>query len=112
MATCSGRDVSTGEFIEIQANTTITHVDPLLAAPKDDIWIAPGFIDLQVNGFAGADYNSPDTSAEAIAASIRAIFSTGVARFFPTVITGAPERMVAALRNLVRVRQSLEDGPA
>jgi len=112
MTKCSGRDVSTGEFMEIQADTTITHVDPLLAPPPDDTWIAPGFIDLQVNGFAGADYNSPQTTAEEIAASIRAVCSTGVTRFFPTVITGAPERMLAALGNLARVRDALPDGPA
>jgi len=112
MVKCSGRDVSTGEFIEIQADATITHVDPLLSPHDEDIWIAPGFIDLQVNGFAGADYNSPETSAGSIAESLHAIFSTGVARFFPTVITGAPERMVAALRNLAHARETLPQGSA
>jgi N-acetylglucosamine-6-phosphate deacetylase len=116
MAKCSGRDVSTGEFIEIQSDSTITYVNPDLntsPSPSDEsLWIAPGFIDLQVNGFAGADYNSPGTTAEAIAISLRAIFSTGVTRFFPTVITGAPERMLAALRNLAHARESLANGDA
>ncbi len=53
--------------------------------------MAPGFIDLQVNGFAGVDYNSPTATVEEIAGSIRALFATGVTRFFPTVITGSPE---------------------
>ncbi len=59
---------------------------------EDAFVIAPGFVDLQVNGFAGVDYNSPVASHEEIARSIRAMFSTGVTRFFPTVITGAPDR--------------------
>ncbi len=73
---------------------------------------SPGFIDLQVNGFAGADYNSPAATHEEIAHSITALFSTGVTRFFPTVITGSPERMSRALANLAAARESLEFGTA
>src|SRR5262249_41723291 len=47
-----------------------------------------------------------------IARSICTLFSTGVTRFFPTVITGAPERMLGALRNLAAARESLPDGGA
>ena len=30
--------------------------------PRLDVYLAPGFIDLQVNGFAGVDYNHPRTT--------------------------------------------------
>jgi N-acetylglucosamine-6-phosphate deacetylase len=40
------------------------------------------------------------------------LFSTGVTRFFPTVITGAPEEMLGALRNLSQAREKLPEGPA
>jgi N-acetylglucosamine-6-phosphate deacetylase len=72
----------------------------------------PGFVDLQVNGFAGVDFNSPDASQAEIARAIQAIFSTGVTRFFPTVITGDPAEMRAALRNLAAARSALEYGQA
>jgi N-acetylglucosamine-6-phosphate deacetylase len=75
-----------------------------------NIWTAPGFIDLQVNGFAGVDYNSPNAPIEEIGRSIRVMFSTGVTRFFPTVITGSQERMLGALRNLAAARESLSVG--
>ncbi len=77
-----------------------------------NIWTAPGFIDLQVNGFAGVDYNSPNAPIEEIGRSIRVMFSTGVTRFFPTVITGSPERMLGALRNLGAAREWLSEGAA
>src|SRR5438552_13104915 len=81
-----------------------------------NIWTTPGFIDLQVNGFAGVDYNSAHEpnhgSHEEIARSIRVMFSTGVTRFFPTVITGSPARMLKALRNLASARESLPEGVA
>ncbi len=108
---CSGHSLSTGETVEIQFESNITHVDPLLSG-ESNLCIAPGFIDLQVNGFAGVDYNSPSASHEEIARSIRSIFSTGVTRFFPTVITGSPDSMLGALRNLAEARESLEDGLA
>lgn len=109
---CKGIETSTRDFIEIQGDSLITHVDPVLEAQPDDTWIAPGFIDLQVNGFAGVDYNSGAAPLEDVAHSIRAMFSTGVTRFFPTVITGAPDAMLAALKNLARARAALPEGAA
>src|SRR5215469_16122313 len=107
---CSGRNCSSGEPISLEFDSVIQHVDPLL--DETDTWIAPGFIDLQVNGFAGVDYNSSESTHEEIARSIERMFATGVTRFFPTVITGDPARMAAALRNLADARDSIENGAA
>src|SRR5579864_3289135 len=109
---CNGIDVVTGEHTLISFNGVIDGVDPLLAAPEERIYIAPGFIDIQVNGFAGVDYNSPAATAEEIAVSIRCMYATGVTRFFPTVITGSPENMTGALRNLAAVREAIPEGRA
>jgi N-acetylglucosamine-6-phosphate deacetylase len=110
---CTGRDVSTGQWVVIEGGSVIQYADPLLStAGLTDVWVAPAFIDLQVNGFAGVDYNSPVAPHEDIARSVRAMFTTGVTRFFPTVITGAPEDMLGALRNLARARESLAEGAA
>ena len=110
---CRGRDAITGERIEVEFDSAIQHVDPILRAaePEEEAWIAPGFVDLQINGFAGADFNSPWTTSRQIDDAITAVLSTGVTRFFPTVITGAPEEMLGALRNLAAARESLENGP-
>jgi N-acetylglucosamine-6-phosphate deacetylase len=110
---CTGRNVSTGELMVVEGAALLTHADDLVAPLADPgIWMAPGFIDLQANGFAGVDYNSPTTTVGEIAGSIRALFATGVTRFFPTVITGAPEDMLAALRNLGKARASGATGQA
>ena len=113
---CKGIETSTNDFIEIKGDSVISHVDPVLEPADNAAYIAPGFVDLQVNGFAGVDYNSPaaltDHASEEIARSIRAIFSTGVTRFFPTVITGSPDDMLAALKNLARARETLAEGVA
>src|SRR6266404_7404891 len=99
---CSGRNVSTNELIAVEASGVIDRVEPLLGAEDRGEWLAPGFIDLQVNGFAGVDYNSPGASREEIERSIRALLSTGVTRFLPTIITGSAEDMLGALRNLAQ----------
>src|SRR5277367_1847997 len=104
---CNGFDLSRGEAIEISFSQTIKSVDPLLAPAPEGVFIAPGWIDLQVNGFGGVDYNSPQSTVEQIAASLDQMFATGVTRLFPTVITGSPERMRAALRNLAQAKRTL-----
>lgn len=109
---CNGHNALTGELVEIEFDSAITHIDPLLSAADENVFVAPGFIDIQVNGFAGVDYNSPAATHEQIAQSLAAIFSTGVTRLFPTVITGSPEKMLAALKNLAAARESIPHGHA
>jgi N-acetylglucosamine-6-phosphate deacetylase len=110
---CTGVNVFTGDPIEIRFAETITAVDDLVDAHQaSDIYIAPGFIDLQINGFAGADYNSPDTSLESIAHSLQANFATGVTRIYPTVITGSEERITGSLQTLLKAKRTLPQGDA
>ncbi|HTS47106.1 MAG TPA: amidohydrolase family protein [Bryobacteraceae bacterium] len=109
---CNGINVATGEQIEISFDNLIHNVDPLLSPVSSDVYLSPGWIDLQVNGFAGVDYNSPDATLEQIGHSIREMFRTGVTRFFPTVITGSPDDMAAALRNLAAAKEQLPEGVA
>ena len=55
----------------------------------------PGFVDLQVNGFAGVDLLAEPERAPELAT---ALARTGVTAWQPTLITDAPERTLAALR--------------
>ena len=56
---------------------------------------APGFVDLQVNGFAGVDFQAAD--AEATRAPARRCWRTGVTAFQPTFITAPEVDLAAAL---------------
>lgn len=109
---CSGVHYATGELIEVTFGDSLTGVDPLLAPESEADFLSPGWIDLQVNGFAGVDYNDPAAPHAEIARSIREMFATGVTTFFPTVITGSPERMLGALGNLAAAKESIPEGPA
>ncbi len=111
-SSCSGINAATGDAIEIRFGAAINSVDPVLGKVTDLPFVAPGFIDIQVNGFAGVDYNDPHSAHEEIARSIRDIFATGVTRFYPTVITGGPDEIAGSLRNLNAAKTTLPEGPA
>jgi len=46
-----------------------------------------GFVDLQVNGYAGIDFSSPGLSLSAIAQTTLALYRRGTLAFCPTVVT-------------------------
>ncbi|HUA68735.1 MAG TPA: amidohydrolase family protein [Candidatus Saccharimonadales bacterium] len=62
----------------------------------------PGLFDLQVNGFAGVDFNNPLTSPEDLFHAIEAMRATGVTRFLPTLITSSFERFAKCAQTLTR----------
>jgi len=63
-----------------------------------------GYIDLQVNGYAGTDFNDPSVGMEQIHGAVRRLRHDGTAKILATVVTASPENMIACLRNLVAAR--------
>ena len=59
-----------------------------------------GLVDLQVNGFAGVDFNSAALTPEAFDKACAAMFATGVTTFLPTLITAAEEDLIGRFRAL------------
>ena len=62
----------------------------------------PGFVDLQVNGFAGVDFLGAD--ADGFATAGDALLETGVTAYLPTLITSAEADLVNALRSVPETR--------
>src|SRR6266436_4708104 len=62
---------------------------------------ASGFFDLQVNGFAGVDFNDPATTPEAVARALDAQELTGVTRCLPTLITSSLEDFARCARTVL-----------
>jgi N-acetylglucosamine-6-phosphate deacetylase len=58
----------------------------------------PGFVDLQVNGFAGVDFF--ETDAEGYRRAGEALLDTGVTAYLPTFVTAPEEQLLAALREV------------
>jgi len=76
---------------------------------SDGIWLAPGFIDLQVNGGGDVLFNDCPTAdtISVIAAAHRKFGTTG---FLPTLITDRPEKTssaIAAVRDAMRAQPAV-----
>ena len=61
----------------------------------------PGFFDLQVNGFAGVDFNDPRATHDDLRRALVALNATGVTRLLPTLITSSLENFSACAQKLV-----------
>jgi len=70
----------------------------------------PGLVDLQVNGFAGIDFNAGNLSAEQVEHAFSAMRRTGVRACLPTIITSNTEHFGACARPLVESRNELMVG--
>jgi N-acetylglucosamine-6-phosphate deacetylase len=60
----------------------------------------PGLVDLQVNGFAGIDFNSGTIDAAQLDLALEAMLRTGVTACLPTIITATPAELATRLRAL------------
>jgi N-acetylglucosamine-6-phosphate deacetylase len=67
------------------------------AALPEGLWLAPGFIDTQVNGGGGVLFNNAPTP-ETIATILRAHRRFGTTALLPTLITDVPETTASAIR--------------
>ena len=91
---CVGRRYDTNEPVEVTVETTpdggrVARTLPI--APPDDgrelPRIAPGFVDIQVNGYGGQEFSSPELTADRAAEIIRGMYAHGVTRVCPTLTT-------------------------
>ena len=64
-----------------------------------------GWIDLQINGYAGIDFNAPGLTVEAVKAVTERLAADGTAAFLPTLVTGDPEMLIGTIRTVVAARK-------
>jgi N-acetylglucosamine-6-phosphate deacetylase len=86
----------------------IASIEPAETAPEDARSvpiIAPGFIDLQINGAFGQDFADPDAD---LALVCRSLPRHGVTAFVPTVVSSRRDRYAACLENLGRAQRTGE----
>ena len=70
--------------------------------PSTSVTLA--YVDLQVNGYAGVDFNDQQLSAEELHRACQALRDDGAEHFLPTVITDEIETMAARLTQLASLR--------
>ena len=62
-----------------------------------------GFVDLQVNGYAGVDFNAHELSEANLLKACRQMNDDGVAKFMPTIITDDLQSMVGRIARLTEL---------
>jgi N-acetylglucosamine-6-phosphate deacetylase len=103
----SGRDPATGGRLTVAVRDGVVadvRLDTADRPGEETSFLAPGLIDLQVNGYAGFDVNDPAAGPEAIVALVRSLFAVGVTTVVPTVVTASEEHILGCLRQVVRAR--------
>ena len=107
-------DTAQPTAFEIEAGRIVS-AQPIVDPPRNELpnesggdsafadqlpWIAPGLVDLQVNGYGGREFCSPDITVDDIAKIVAVQRSGGVARFLPTVTTSPFEVLRRAMATL------------
>lgn len=70
------------------------------------VFLAPGLIDIQINGYMGVDFTGEDLNLEGIRAATKALWKEGVTSFLPTIITNTHERLK---HNFAQLAKAMED---
>jgi N-acetylglucosamine-6-phosphate deacetylase len=68
--------------------------------------IAPGLIDIQLNGFGGINFSDPELTPQQLIALMPKIWKTGVTSFCPTLITNSFEVLDRNFRILEEARRA------
>lgn len=72
-------------------------------------WLAPGFVDVQVNGFGGCEFNDPALTVADVLRISCTLDQFGVTSYYPTATTDSFEALSRTMTTLARAcRQSAE----
>jgi N-acetylglucosamine-6-phosphate deacetylase len=101
-----------GILVDTDSAVEVSLVDGAISAIEDIDqaaelpYLAPGFVDIQVNGFGGVDYSGADLSVDGVESVCRELISHGTTQHVATIITRPRERILATVRALQRAVRS------
>jgi len=84
----------------------IVSVERIDARKQGPAFCCPGFVDIQINGFAGVDFSAPDLEPDVILSLLPALWRTGVTSFCPTLITNSRRALLRNFEILERARRA------
>ena len=85
--------------IEIE-NQQIQSIKEADNSPKGNLYIGPGLIDLQVNGYKSIDFNTNPITEKEIEQVAKELVKLGVTSFFPTIITNSRVSILESLQSI------------
>lgn len=104
--TVSARHYATREPILVRWQEGIlAAIEPGAAPTSDDLWVAPALVDLQINGYAGVDFQSDNLTLDELTRAARELRAAGCTRFFFTLITDHWPNLLERLRRARALRE-------
>lgn len=82
----------------------ILFLEPSKTTPPRNLWVAPGLVDLQVNGYAGVDFQQDNVALDDLLRAVRGLHEGGGTRFLLTLITDRWEKMLVRLQHFRNLR--------
>jgi N-acetylglucosamine-6-phosphate deacetylase len=61
---------------------------------SSQLYVAPGLIDLQINGYMGVDFSDQNLTPEALQKAVESLWKQGITTILPTVITASQESLL------------------
>jgi len=110
-----GRSLQTNEAATVTiADRVITAIEPGVHSPdlgSPELWLAPGFCDIQINGYAGRDFNlsvwGQNGGIEEALYDLRDLLvAAGTALFCPTITTNSEEAICSSLSAIAHALDS------
>ncbi|MEI3605283.1 amidohydrolase family protein [Pseudogracilibacillus sp. SE30717A] len=68
-----------------------------------DYILAPGFVDIQINGYKGYDFNDKPLNLEEWDTVVKELLDVGVTTFYPTIITNSIEELTTIFEKNIEV---------
>jgi len=99
-----GRHYLSGKPLQIKwSGGIIVSVNDIEECP-DDQWLAPGLVDVQVNGYAGVDFQRDGVELEGLRMAAEGLQRDGCRRWMLTLITDKWEVLLARLKRFKELR--------
>ena len=110
--TLKGKHYLTDQPVAISlVNKRIKKIDRVQEnTPGPELYIAPGLIDIQINGYVGVDFSGPDLTVDKVKQATRALWKAGVTTYFPTIISSDVERIKTNFAILAAAKKDPEVG--
>src|ERR1035437_9594697 len=96
-----GINYETGNSVSIKiVDGFIESITDISSSKNHDfnLFVAPGLIDNQINGYAGVDFSGKNLTVDDIIKATQAMWKEGVTTFLPTLLTNSHENLLMNLR--------------
>ena len=101
----SAWDFATRQPMRVRwAGGVITHLDAAPHLPPPILWLAPALFEVQINGYAGVDFQRDNLTTDDLLHATRRLRDAGCAKFLLTLITDDWASLTARLRHLRAMR--------